>query len=82
MQNKILSMAASLPNRMARKHWCLSDYSIVRKLYTGYASTVYQVRQGRALWGLCTAARLLVQLRHIVHHLCAVYAVTTGQAQR
>jgi len=48
-KNKILSMAASLPNRMARKHWSLSDYSIVRKLYKGYASTVYQATCKKSL---------------------------------
>ncbi len=40
---KILSMAPQMPNGMARKQWSLADYSIIRKMYTGYASTVYQV---------------------------------------
>jgi len=39
---RILAMAQHLPNGMARKGWSLSDYSIIRKMYTGYASTVYQ----------------------------------------
>jgi hypothetical protein len=42
-QTKILALAQQLPNGMGRKYWSLADYSIVRKMYTGYASTVYQV---------------------------------------
>jgi hypothetical protein len=41
---RILSLAGQLPAGMSRKHWSLSDYAIVRKMYTGYASTVYHVR--------------------------------------
>lgn len=44
---KILSMMQQLPTGMARKYWSLGDYSILRKMYTGYASTVYQVRAKR-----------------------------------
>ena len=43
-KNKLLALSPNLPANMARKYWSLSDYSIGRKMYTGYASTVYQVR--------------------------------------
>lgn len=43
-RTKLLSLSPHLPTIMMRKDWSLSDYSIVRKMYTGYASTVYQVR--------------------------------------
>ncbi|MEW5308859.1 MAG: hypothetical protein WDW38_000786 [Sanguina aurantia] len=39
---KIISMSNSMPVAMQRKFWSLSDYNILRKMYTGYASTVYQ----------------------------------------
>ena len=42
-RTKLLAISPNLPNSMARKSWSLSDYSVVRKMYTGYASTVYQV---------------------------------------
>eukprot|EP00798_Chlamydomonas_sp_ICE-L_P009633 gene9633-7547_t len=37
----ILAMADTLPPKMARKKWCLDDYHVKDKMYTGYASTVY-----------------------------------------
>ncbi len=42
-KNKVLSLSPNLPAVMARKYWSLADFSIGRKMYTGYASTVYQV---------------------------------------
>ncbi len=54
---KLVSLSPQLPAAMQRKHWSLSDYNIIRKMYTGYASTVFQVRQGsqggRSTWGVC-----------------------------
>ncbi|GFH28537.1 serine/threonine protein kinase, partial [Haematococcus lacustris] len=44
---------------MARKYWSLADYSIVRKMYTGYASTVYQA----------TCKRTLEQVALKVYHM-------------
>ncbi len=41
---KMLAISKNLPVAMTRKQWALSDYVIGRKMYTGYASTVYQVR--------------------------------------
>ncbi|GAX74903.1 hypothetical protein CEUSTIGMA_g2349.t1 [Chlamydomonas eustigma] len=38
----ILALSPSLPANMARSVWCLKDYAIVEKMYTGYASTVYK----------------------------------------
>eukprot|EP00798_Chlamydomonas_sp_ICE-L_P020296 gene20296-27053_t len=38
----MLSMSLSLPPSMQRKNWCLHDYAVTEKLYTGYASTVYK----------------------------------------
>lgn len=46
---KIISMSNSMPVAMQRKFWSLSDYNILRKMYTGYASTVYQVCVGPLL---------------------------------
>ncbi|KAG1670024.1 hypothetical protein FOA52_011180 [Chlamydomonas sp. UWO 241] len=39
--SKLLTVSQNLPASMARQSWSLSDYSIIRKMYTGYASTVY-----------------------------------------
>jgi len=41
-KTKLLTLSSNLPVAMSRKYWTLGDYSIVRKMYTGYASTVYQ----------------------------------------
>ncbi|GAX76664.1 hypothetical protein CEUSTIGMA_g4110.t1 [Chlamydomonas eustigma] len=41
-KNKLLSLSPNLPQIMARKFWSIQDYAIGRKMYTGYASTVYQ----------------------------------------
>lgn len=53
-RTRILAVCPTLPNGMARKYWCLADYTITRKMYTGYASTVYQVmpflRDGMCAW--------------------------------
>eukprot|EP00195_Chlamydomonas_chlamydogama_P005012 CAMPEP_0202904904 /NCGR_PEP_ID=MMETSP1392-20130828/31716_1 /ASSEMBLY_ACC=CAM_ASM_000868 /TAXON_ID=225041 /ORGANISM="Chlamydomonas chlamydogama, Strain SAG 11-48b" /LENGTH=588 /DNA_ID=CAMNT_0049592773 /DNA_START=178 /DNA_END=1944 /DNA_ORIENTATION=- len=38
----LLSASKVLPLNMARPVWCLKDYAIVEKMYTGYASTVYK----------------------------------------
>lgn len=40
---RILAQASQLPANMARRHWSMADYSILRKMYKGYASSVYQV---------------------------------------
>ncbi|KAJ9531854.1 hypothetical protein QJQ45_022034 [Haematococcus lacustris] len=58
-RTKVLSMSQQLPNGMARKYWSLADYSIVRKMYTGYASTVYQA----------TCKRTLEQVALKVYHM-------------
>lgn len=44
LATKLISLSPQLPANMQRKHWHLADYNIIRKMYTGYASTVYQVR--------------------------------------
>lgn len=38
----LLAVAPVLPPNMARASWCMKDYAIVEKMYTGYASTVYK----------------------------------------
>lgn len=38
----MLAVAPVLPPKMARPTWCLKDFAIVEKMYTGYASTVYK----------------------------------------
>lgn len=40
--SKLLSVAPVLPPGMARSVWCMRDYAVIKKLYTGYASTVYK----------------------------------------
>lgn len=40
--SKLLSVAPVLPPGMARGVWCMRDYAVIKKLYTGYASTVYK----------------------------------------
>ena len=40
-KNKILSLSPNIPINMARKFWSLSEFKVMRKMYTGYASTVY-----------------------------------------
>lgn len=40
-KNKMLSLSPNLPLIMARKFWSLSEFKVMRKMYTGYASTVY-----------------------------------------
>ena len=40
---KMLALSKDVPLTMSRKSWGLGDYVIGRKMYTGYASTVYQV---------------------------------------
>eukprot|EP00798_Chlamydomonas_sp_ICE-L_P027062 gene27062-2293_t len=41
-KSTLLAMSTALPPSMQREVWCLSDYAIVEKIYTGYASTVYK----------------------------------------
>lgn len=48
-QTKLLALAQQLPTGMSRKFWSLSDYSIMRKMYVGYASTVYQATCKKSL---------------------------------
>ena len=66
-RNKLLHISPSVPAAMNRKFWSLSDYKIMRKMYTGYASTVYQVRAHRPAsrgWGnvvLASHTRLTVR---------------------
>uniref|UniRef100_A0A7R9VBT7 Protein kinase domain-containing protein n=1 Tax=Chlamydomonas euryale TaxID=1486919 RepID=A0A7R9VBT7_9CHLO len=38
----LLAVAPVLPPNMSRSTWCMKDYAIVEKMYTGYASTVYK----------------------------------------
>ncbi|GFH09303.1 protein kinase domain-containing protein [Haematococcus lacustris] len=38
----LLVMAADVPRSMVRQSWNLRDYTILEKLYTGYASNVYK----------------------------------------
>lgn len=41
-QTILLSLSLTVPPRMQRKNWCLDDYTVLEKLYTGYASTVFK----------------------------------------
>ena len=38
----MLALSSMMPPRMARPVWCLADYTVLKKLYKGYASTVYK----------------------------------------
>eukprot|EP00798_Chlamydomonas_sp_ICE-L_P012871 gene12871-5377_t len=38
----MLSMSSMLPPSMQRNNWCLDDYQLGEKLYTGYSSSVYK----------------------------------------
>lgn len=38
----LLYVADDLPPAMKRSEWCMGDYQVVRKLYKGYASSVYK----------------------------------------
>eukprot|EP00798_Chlamydomonas_sp_ICE-L_P005562 gene5562-4199_t len=46
---KMLAVSKNLPVSMARTSWALSDFCIGRKMYTGYASTVYQATCRKSL---------------------------------
>ncbi|KXZ54424.1 hypothetical protein GPECTOR_5g78 [Gonium pectorale] len=46
---KLVSLSPQLPAAMQRKYWTLADYNIIRKMYTGYASTVYQAMCKKSL---------------------------------
>ncbi|PNH09977.1 Serine/threonine-protein kinase Aurora-3, partial [Tetrabaena socialis] len=47
--SKLVSLSPQLPAAMQRKYWSLADYNIIRKMYTGYASTVYQAMCKKSL---------------------------------
>ena len=38
----MLALSSTMPPRMARSCWCLADYTVLEKLYKGYASSVYK----------------------------------------
>ena len=59
---QMLSLAPTVPPRMQRREWCLDDYTILEKLYTGYASTVYKA--------VCRRSAETVVLK--VYHLTSV----------
>lgn len=43
-KTKLISVSPSLPIAMQRRNWSLADYTVIRKMYTGYASSVYQAQ--------------------------------------
>ncbi|GLC41888.1 hypothetical protein PLESTF_000096600 [Pleodorina starrii] len=47
--DRVVSLSPQLPAAMQRKSWSLADYNIIRKMYTGYASTVYQAMCKKSL---------------------------------
>jgi hypothetical protein len=59
---QLLSLAPTVPPRMQRQQWCLDDYTVLEKLYTGYASTVYKA--------VCRRSAETVVLK--VYHLTSV----------
>ncbi len=61
----LLSVSKKLPANMARSNWCLKDYAIVEKMYTGYASTVYKA------WCKASGETVCLKVRsasHVTHH--------------
>uniref|UniRef100_A0A7S3VP34 Protein kinase domain-containing protein n=1 Tax=Dunaliella tertiolecta TaxID=3047 RepID=A0A7S3VP34_DUNTE len=40
----LLVVTKDLPPRMSRPCWCLKDYVVLEKMYTGYASNVFKAR--------------------------------------
>jgi hypothetical protein len=50
---KLLALCPTVPPAMQREVWCLSDYQVLEKLYTGYASKGGR----RAAWGPRRARR-------------------------
>lgn len=51
----MLALSYTLPPKMHRQFWSLADYTIVEKMYTGYASVVYK--------GMCKSSGTLVCLK-------------------
>ncbi len=47
-QTTLLALSHTLPPRMVRQHWCVDDYVMGEKLYTGYASTVFKAQCKRS----------------------------------
>ena len=70
--SEMLALSLSAPTRMSRPSWCLADYAIIEKLYTGYASTVYKA--------FCKASSDVVVLK--VYTLAAVCDLYKYQVRR
>ncbi|GFH30012.1 protein kinase domain-containing protein, partial [Haematococcus lacustris] len=61
----LLVMAADVPRSMVRQSWNLRDYTILEKLYTGYASNVY-----KAVCKFSGETTLLVRHLALLRHAC------------
>lgn len=59
----MLALSYALPPKMHRQFWSLADYTIIEKMYTGYASVVYK--------GLCKSSGVVVCLKvYKLSNLC------------
>lgn len=50
---KLLALCPAVPPAMRRDVWCLADFQVVEKLYTGYASKGARGCSGRGEAGVC-----------------------------
>lgn len=73
-QSKLLAVCPQLPPSMQRPEWCLADYTVVDRLYKGYASKGED--GSRSLQFDCTmlqaslliTGRDLVNTKHSIHN--------------
>ncbi|GBF93487.1 aurora protein [Raphidocelis subcapitata] len=64
--SKLLALCPTVPPLMARDVWCIGDYDVVEKLYTGYASKVYKA--------VCRRTREVVVLKsYQLSAICELY---------
>jgi hypothetical protein len=65
---KLLARAPTVPPAMARDEWRTSDYTILEKIYTGYASKVYRAVCRRSRETVVLKAYALPSICHLYQH--------------
>jgi tRNA A-37 threonylcarbamoyl transferase component Bud32 len=63
---ELLALAPSVPPALARPEWCLREFRVLEKLYTGYASKVYRAQCRRS-------GQLVVLKSYHMPSICALY---------
>jgi serine/threonine protein kinase len=63
---ELLALAPSVPPGLARPEWCLREFRVLEKLYTGYASKVYRAQCRRS-------GQLVVLKSYHMPSICALY---------